>query len=92
MFTGNSINKETLCDGIRYIPFKGETPFRWWLGESGKFYLCNVTNLLATKDCITFQVNGPLHFPLASGKEGVSRSAYSPQEYCYSVRCSDSKA
>ncbi len=63
MFTGNSINKETLCNGIRYIPFKGELPFRRGLGESGKFYLCNVTNLLATKDCITFQVKWPAKFP-----------------------------
>ena len=92
MFTGNSINKETLRDGIGNIPFKGELPFRWWLGESGKFYLCYITYLLAAKDCLTFQVEWPAAFPGRRQEgEGVSRSAYSLQEYCYFVRCSDSK-
>ena len=80
MFTGNSINKETLRDGIRNIPFKGKFPFRRWLGKSGKFYLCNVTNLLAAKDCLTFQVEWPVCVSrLASEVEGVSRSGYSPR-------------
>ena len=46
-------------------PCKGECPFRWWLGESGKFYPGNVTDLLAAKDCCTFEVEWPAAFPLA---------------------------
>ena len=72
MVTGNRINKVTLGDSISNISFKGEFPFRWWLGESGKFYLCNVTDLLAAKDCSTFQVEWPARVSRqVSGRGGV---------------------
>ena len=52
MVTGNCIHKVALGDGIRDIPFKGECPFCWWLGESGKFDAGDITDLLPAKDCL----------------------------------------
>ena len=64
MMTGNPLHKVALRYGIRNIPFKGECPFRWWLGETCKMDTRDVAYLLSAKDCFTFQVEWPLSLPL----------------------------